>query len=66
MSSAPISILTAMSECRTCSPAILMWIGSCVALPSRAGWRIDPENTLIILDEIQEVPAALQEPEIFL
>ena len=29
-------------------------------LAIESGMEIDPENTLIILDEIQEVPAALQ------
>ena len=47
------------------SPAILMWIGSCGAFAIESGVGIDPENTLIILDEIQEVPAALQSLKYF-
>ena len=34
-------------------------------LAIESGVEIDPENTLIILDEIQEVPAALQSLKYF-
>ena len=40
-----------------------MWIVRGLAIES--GVEIDPENTLIILDEIQEVPAALQSLKYF-